>query len=225
MVHSERVFCFVAPRLNLNWLMAFLQIANIQLKRRTELVIYTVTFVLTGCLFVFLLTVTILRTQVHFSGFDLILFIPRVYSISYITVGALIMLLLLLLVALSVAGLLVVRRIGGRPEQLNALRKLIAVAVVLVVTQAFKFSLTVMNQKVLYTDASVFVPEWYSGVLVQIVAEGLQIAVLLYVVLTASMKQRSLYAHATGDADSPSTELSSLDIPLLKEKIPKQYEI
>jgi hypothetical protein len=122
--------------------------------------------------------------------------------------------------------LIVVQRMGRRPQQLNALRKLIVVAAILVVTQAFKFSLAVLSQKVLYINVFVFVPEWYSGVLVQIVAEGLQIAVLLYVVVTASMKQRSLYAHVTGDADSPSTELSALDAPLLKEKaIPKQYEI
>ena len=111
------------------------------MQSRTELVVYVLTFALTGSFFVFLLVVGILHDSSVASSYW------KLYTGGNLALNSLTILLLVVLAGLSTAGFVVIRRKRGISSELRALMKLIVVAALLLVAQAFKFSLFVMKQR------------------------------------------------------------------------------
>lgn len=139
--------------LNLNWLLALLELCAIRLNQRTERRVYVAVFGLALCLFVVVVVFGVLRAWfLSFRASDVAPALQQAaglgYAISSMVLNGVILLALLVLVGFSFAGWFLVRKKGGAsPEQLRALLKMVISAALLVIAQAFKFALFVMQQQ------------------------------------------------------------------------------
>lgn len=146
------LFSISLPRLDFNWIFALLQMAHIEVTERAERIVYVVAFAVVSLLFVFLLVVGVGASlhdalEDNFASTDSNIFFGLAFPIGYLALSCLKLLALMLLVGLSVAGLLIVRRSGGSAEQVRSLMRLLIVSLLLLAAEGLIFADVLLRSK------------------------------------------------------------------------------
>lgn len=206
---------------------------------RFERISYVIAFSVVGVFFLFLLVVGI-QDQLFRSGLNNNdWFSTPAFAVGFLMLSCLKLFALLLLVSLSIAGLVVVRRKSGAADQVQSLVKLVVVSLLLLAAEVIIFAdlilrsdrlgvswivpviLVLSKVVVLLKRMLLFFQEWFSALLVQCIAVGLQSFLLLFVATSGAMSLRSAYPSGTGKEEDTST----MGTPLLEAASAHKYDV
>lgn len=137
---------------------------------------------------------------------------------GYVVLHLLSIVLCFALLILSVVGFFIFRKRGRSQREIAAILRLAIVAMLLSTAQVFKMVDFVMRSRELLGDGVWFIPEWFQYFVVRCVAECLQMASVLYVVVVASRSKMS------GRVGLLEVELEEMKSALLSNP-PPQYTV
>lgn len=213
-ISTESVLLFlVFSVLAFNWVFVLLEFFDVQVRPVVETIVYIGGASLAAVLFILVMALG------SVAFFTLNLKTMHAFNMTVVVLHILALVACFAVLALSVVGLIVVRRKMAGKEA--GLVKLVVVAAVVFAVQIVKLTDFAMRSVELIQTGYWIVPDWFQYLLVRALLQTVQLSMLLYLVWGGARSKRSLIGSATAEQ-----EMESYQTSLLTElKIPTRYEI